>query len=80
MLPEERGPVEASPGWSAETDRVRKGISEGFYLVEFGWVVLRSAEVVSLWLLYIREFESTGSLADCGKTIVARWKFNGPHI
>jgi hypothetical protein len=37
-------------------------------------------EVISLRLLGIREFESTGSLAVCGKTIVARWKFNGPHI
>ena len=43
-------------------------------------VVSVGVKVVSLWLLDIREFESTGSLTGCGKTIVARWKFNGPHI
>ena len=55
-------------------------ISEGFHLIESSGVVPRGAEAVSLWLLDIREFEFTGSLAVCGKIIVARWKFNGPHI
>ena len=55
-----------------ETDRVFERISEGFHLAESRWVVLIGAEAVSLWLLDIREFESTGSLAGCGKTIVAR--------
>jgi hypothetical protein len=36
-------------------------------------------KAVSFWLLDIGEFEPTGSLAGCGKTIVARWKFNGPQ-
>ena len=72
MLPEERGPAEASPGGKVETDRVFERISEGFHLAESRWVVLIGAEAVSLWLLGIREFESTGSLAGCGKTIVAR--------
>ena len=71
-MPKERGPTETLPGRKAETDHVREGISEGFHLVESGWVVLRGAEVVSPWLLDILEFESTGSLAVCGKTIVAR--------
>lgn len=50
------------PSGNAETDRVREGISEGFYLVESGWGFLRGTEAVSLWLLGIDEFESTGSL------------------
>ena len=45
-----------------ETDGVREGISEGFHLLESGWVVLRGTEPVGLWLLDIREFESIGSL------------------
>jgi hypothetical protein len=42
--------------------RVSEGISEGFHLVELGWRILRGAEAVSLWLIDIGEFESTGSL------------------
>jgi hypothetical protein len=45
-----------------ESDRVREGISEGFRLAETGRVGSRGMEAVSLWLLDIREFESTGSL------------------
>ena len=71
-MPRERGPGEVPPRRKAEPDRVREEISEGFHLAESGWIALRGAEAVSLWLLDIREFESTGSLADCGKTIVAR--------
>jgi len=59
---EERGPAEVPPGRNAETDRVREGISEGFRLAETGRVVPGGAEAFSLWLLDIREFESTGSL------------------
>jgi hypothetical protein len=62
MLSRERGAVEAPPGWNAETDRVREGISEGIHLVEFGWVVPRGTEAVSLWLFDTCAFESTGSL------------------
>ena len=40
----EWGRNETLPGRKAEIDRAREGISEGFYLVEFGWVVLRGAE------------------------------------
>jgi hypothetical protein len=80
MLPEEGEHAEAPPGGKAETDRVREGISEGFRLAESGMVVSGGVKAVSFWLLDIGEFESTGSLAGCGKTIVARWKFNGPHI
>ena len=56
------GPAEALPGGKSVTDRVRERISEGFPLVEPGWIVLRGAKAVSLWLLDICEFESTGNL------------------
>jgi len=62
MLLEERGPIETLPGRKAETDRVREGISEGFRLAKTGRVDPSGAEAVSLWLLDIGEFESTGSL------------------
>ena len=61
-LPEKLGPAEVPPGRNAETEEVREGISEGFHLVESGLVVLRDVKAVSLWLLDIGEFESTGSL------------------
>lgn len=61
-LLEEGGPTKTLPGREAETDLVREGISEGFHLVESGLVVLRDVKAVSLWLLDIGEFESTGSL------------------
>ena len=57
------GTPEALPETNEETDRVREKVSEGFHLIESGQVVLRGAEAVSLWLLDIRECESTGSLA-----------------
>lgn len=79
-LPEEREPAEDPPGWKVKTDRVREVISEGFRLAETERVGPRCTEAVSLWLFDIREFESTGSLAGCEKTIVARWKLNAPHI
>lgn len=45
-----------------EADRVYGRISEWFYLLKPEMVDQRGAEAVSLWLLDIREFESTGSL------------------
>ncbi len=45
-----------------ETDQVREGISEGFRLVESGWVVLRVAAAACRWLLDTRNFEETGGL------------------
>ena len=61
-LSKEGGSGEAPPGGKAEADRVCEGISEGFRLAETGRVVPGGAEAVSLWLLGIGEFESTGSL------------------
>jgi hypothetical protein len=61
-LPEERGPIETLPGRNTKTDRVREEISEGVHLAESEWIALRGTKAVSLWLLDIREFESTSSL------------------
>ena len=46
MSPEERGPFEASLRKTAETDRVREGISEGFRLAEPEWVAPGGAKAV----------------------------------
>jgi hypothetical protein len=61
MLLEERGPTKTLSGRNAETDESER-ISEGFHLIESSQVIPRDAEGISLWLLGICEFESTGSL------------------
>lgn len=45
-----------------ETERVHEGVFEGFRLAETGRVDPRGTKAVTLWLLGICEFESTGSL------------------
>jgi hypothetical protein len=57
-----RDPPSISPGWKAETDRVREGISEGFRLAESRRVVSGGVKAVSCWLLGIREFESADNV------------------
>jgi hypothetical protein len=70
-LSSKRGLAESPPGWKVETDRVHEGVFEGFRLAETGRVVPRGTKTVSLWLIDIREFESTGGLEAhvCGRRI-----------
>jgi len=56
---EEREPAETLPGRKTDTDRVCEKTSEGFRLAETGRAGQRGTDGVSLWLLYIGEFEST---------------------